>query len=246
MIFLNNSGYSGGRSVRPTSCRGVGQFGSISANSHHHQEEESGVFLGIIVASFGIAITLGLVLLPLLICCSSVTRHPLYLSGVGLFVVLLLIGGILFGFRSGIFTFDNCDHKCWWYKNQGETSCCGGFSRQSSLDRSRRPSTTPNYNVGDGKESCIIITPSPNESLVAGTNTVSVTNSVLVSSNETPELASYPSPKLSQDQFPEAEVASKPPQPPPTFNPPTPPRPISCCSSSEAITSVDLHKNSLV
>ena len=75
---------------------------------------------------------------------------------------------------------------------------------------------------------------------------VSVTNSVLVSSNETPELASYPSPKLSQDQFPEAEVASKPPQPPPTFNPPTPPRPISCCSSSEAITSVDLHKNSLV
>ena len=34
-------------------------------------------------------------------------------------------------------------------------------------------STTPNYNVGDGKESCIIITPSPNESLVAGTNTVS-------------------------------------------------------------------------
>ncbi len=44
-----------------------------------HQEEESGVFLGIIVASFGIAITLGLVLLPLLICCSSVTRHPLYL-----------------------------------------------------------------------------------------------------------------------------------------------------------------------
>ena len=142
-------------------------------------------------------------------------------------------------------------------------------------------STTPNYNVGDGKESCIIITPSPNESLVAGTNTVSfifihifcvslslmsllfcfcslchhfiwgffqvsVTNSVLVSSNETPELASYPSPKLSQDQFPEAEVASKPPQPPPTSNPPTPPRPISCCSSSEAITSVDLHKNSLV
>ena len=78
-FFLNNSGYSGGRSVRPTSCRGVGQFGSISANSHHHQEEESGVFLGIIVASFGIAITLGLVLLPLLICCSAVTRHPLYL-----------------------------------------------------------------------------------------------------------------------------------------------------------------------
>ena len=34
-------------------------------------------------------------------------------------------------------------------------------------------STTPNYNVGDGKESCIIITPSPNESLVAGTKTVS-------------------------------------------------------------------------
>ena len=80
MIFLNNSGYSGGRSVRPTSCRGVGQFGSISANSHNQNEaEESGVFLGILVASFGIAITLGLVLLPLLICCSAVTRHPLYL-----------------------------------------------------------------------------------------------------------------------------------------------------------------------
>ena len=60
MIFLNNSGYSSGRTGRP-SCRSVAQFGSISRNSelHNQQEESDTLILGLIVASFGIAITLG-------------------------------------------------------------------------------------------------------------------------------------------------------------------------------------------
>ena len=40
-------------------------------------------------------------LLPLFICCSAVTRHPLFLSGVGLFAAVIFIGFVLTGFHTG-------------------------------------------------------------------------------------------------------------------------------------------------
>ena len=135
MIFLNNSGLSSsGRSSRYT-CRSATQFGSISRNAHHDDlDETDNLKLGLIVASFGIAITLGLVLLPLFICCSAVTKHPLFLSGVGLFVFLILVGLILSGFHSGFLSFGYTS-RCWWYKNQesDHSRCCGAFSRQRSF-----------------------------------------------------------------------------------------------------------------
>ena len=64
-----------------------------------HKFENSNVdfdfILGCIVGSFGIAITLALVLLPLSICCSTVIYHPFYVFGLVMFILLTLFGGIL-------------------------------------------------------------------------------------------------------------------------------------------------------
>lgn len=91
MIFLNNS------SSGAWSGRHITQFGSISRNNSNsvRDHESDNFLLGCIVGSFGIAITLALILLPLSICCSSVIYHPIYVFGLVTFILLTLFGGIL-------------------------------------------------------------------------------------------------------------------------------------------------------
>ena len=110
MIFLNNS------SSGAWSGRHITQFGSISRNnSNHGRDHESDNFLlGCIVGSFGIAITLALILLPLSICCSSVLYHPIYVFGLVTFILLTLFGGILCVCYPIMI-------KCWRYRESNAT-----------------------------------------------------------------------------------------------------------------------------
>ena len=92
MIFLNNSSAGASR----MSGRRVAQFGTISRSSGQDSDgrydESDNVLLGCIVGSFGIAITLALILLPLSICCSALVYHPFFIMGFVLFIVLTLFG----------------------------------------------------------------------------------------------------------------------------------------------------------
>lgn len=123
MIFVNNPGVSAGRIGR--SC-GRRTFGTLSRNAQPYESEDSeesdNFLLGCTVASFGVAITLALVLLPLSICCSFLIYHPLFIFGVVLFFSLTLIGGILCVWHP-VMT------RCWWYK---EDFCNRNTSRQAS------------------------------------------------------------------------------------------------------------------
>ena len=126
MIFLNNAGSGGGRMAG----RRITQFGSISRTAQQERidraEETDNFFLGCIVGSFGIAITLALVLLPLSICCTALIYHPIFVFGVVLFIVLTIFGAILCVCHPII-------AKWWWYKD--ETGIC-------ATDPERRPSDT--------------------------------------------------------------------------------------------------------
>lgn len=112
MIFLNNSS-AGTGGARATGLHY--QFGTISRGGGHNggpQEESDNFVLGCIVTSFGIAITLALILLPLSICCSALIYHPLFVFGAVLFVVLTLFGGVLC-LCSSLIT------RCfWWFSDQ--------------------------------------------------------------------------------------------------------------------------------
>ena len=79
-------------------------------------EETDNFFLGCIVGSFGIAITLALVLLPLSICCTALIYHPIFVVGVVLFIVLTVFGAILCIFHPFI-------AKWWWYKDETTGIC---------------------------------------------------------------------------------------------------------------------------
>ena len=129
MIFVNNPGAGGRVSSRSLyGGRRVVQFGSLSRNSQSNQaasDESDNFLLGCVVISFGIAITLALVLLPLSICCSRLIYHPLYLCGLVLFLVLTLLG-IFVCICHPVMT------RCWWYKDQG-ISCSS--SRRNSAYR---------------------------------------------------------------------------------------------------------------
>jgi len=122
MIFVNNPGVSSGRLGR---CTGRRTFGTLSRNVQPYEyddsEESDNFLLGCTVASFGVAITLALVLLPLSICCSFLIYHPLFIFGVVLFFSLTLIGGILCVCHP-VMT------RCWWYKED----FCTRISRQAS------------------------------------------------------------------------------------------------------------------
>ena len=122
MIFVNNPGVSSGRLGR---CTGRRTFGTLSRNAQPYEyddsEESDNFLLGCTVASFGVAITLALVLLPLSICCSFLIYHPLFIFGVVLFFSLTLIGGILCVCHP-VMT------RCWWYKED----FCTRISRQAS------------------------------------------------------------------------------------------------------------------
>ena len=113
MIFVNNPGVSSGRLGRCTGRR-VAQFGTLSRDAGPHDTEDTddnNFLLGCTVASFGVAITLALVLLPLSICCSFLIYHPLFIFGVVLFFSLTLIGGVLCVCHPVM-------ARCWWYKEE--------------------------------------------------------------------------------------------------------------------------------
>ena len=73
------------------------------------------MFAGCIVGSFGIAITLALILLPLSICCSTVVYHPFYVFGLVTFILLTLFGGILCVCYPIMI-------KCWRYRESSKDS----------------------------------------------------------------------------------------------------------------------------
>jgi len=102
------------------SGRRITQFGSISRTAQQERidraEETDNFFLGCIVGSFGIAITLALVLLPLSICCTALIYHPIFVVGVVLFIVLTVFGAILCIFHPFI-------AKWWWYKDETTGIC---------------------------------------------------------------------------------------------------------------------------
>jgi len=128
MIFVNNPGVSAGRIGR---CTGRRTFGTLSRNAQPYESEDSpesdNFLLGCTVVSFGVAITLALVLLPLSICCSFLIYHPLFIFGVVLFFSLTLIGGILCVWHP-VMT------RCWWYKED----FCNRNSRQASYTSNHR------------------------------------------------------------------------------------------------------------
>lgn len=110
MIFLNNS------SAGAWSGRHITFSGSISRNGANRENGESDNFLlGCIVGSFGIAITLALILLPLSICCSTVVYHPFYVFGLVTFILLTLFGGILCVCYPIMI-------KCWRYRESSKDS----------------------------------------------------------------------------------------------------------------------------
>lgn len=127
MIFLNNSSAGTGGAARGLH---IAQFGTISrgGGGHNgHQEESDNFVLGCIVTSFGIAITLALILLPLSICCSALIYHPLFVFGAVLFVVLTLFGGVLC-LCSSLLT------RCfWWFQEQDNCAKRFRHHRHSSV-----------------------------------------------------------------------------------------------------------------
>ncbi len=131
MIFLNNSSAGASR----MSGRRVAQFGTISRSSGQDSDgrydESDNVLLGCIVGSFGIAITLALILLPLSICCSALVYHPFFIMGFVLFIVLTLFGGVLC-ICHPIFA------KCWWYKDESQFCTKTQERRRTSLSTAYR------------------------------------------------------------------------------------------------------------
>jgi hypothetical protein len=109
MIFVNNVGYSRGRNGASGYCGR--QFGTLSRNPenrHDNDDEANNCYLGSIVISFGISITVALILLPVSICCTSATKHPLFVSGTVLVLILFLLGLALSACHSGLVTFNRC------------------------------------------------------------------------------------------------------------------------------------------
>lgn len=125
MIFLNNNSSAGSWSGRHI------QFsGSISGSNLRRRDHESDNFLlGCIVGSFGIAITLALILLPLSICCSTVIYHPFYIFGLVMFILLTLFGGILCVCYPIMI-------KCWRYR---ESKAANATQRKTSASKIYSP-----------------------------------------------------------------------------------------------------------
>ncbi len=87
-----------------------------SSSGYQHDDEPASprenFCVGCIVVCFGVAITLGLILLPLSLCCYSVIRTPFFACGSVVICALLLTGAILRAQQTGCLQLGKPAHFC--------------------------------------------------------------------------------------------------------------------------------------